>query len=136
MNVKKKREKRYRRHKRVRGKVFGSGPKPRLCVFRSSKHIYAQIINDKTGKTLASVNDLKMKARKKTKISTGASAGKKDKEIERTRKLSLAFEVGELIAKQAKDLKINEVVFDRGGYKYHGRVKSLAEGARAGGLKF
>lgn len=110
-------EKRYRRHRRVRARVEGVKGKPRLCVFRSNKHIYAQLINDENGKVLVSANDFKLKIRKGSKA-------------------ALATEVGKLIAKTAKDLKIEKVVFDRAGYKYHGRIKALAEGAREGGLKF
>ena len=118
-----KQEKRYRRHKRVRAKIFGTAERPRLCVFRSAKHIYAQLIDDKKGRTLAAASDLKLKIKKqKTKPLTG--------------KVAIAYEVGKSIAKKAKDLKIEKVIFDRGGYKYHGRVKALAEGARSGGLKF
>lgn len=129
MERKIKQKNRDRRHKRVRGKISGTSKRPRLCVFRSSKHIYAQLIDDEKNKILAVSNDIEMK-KKGTKVAKGA------KEIERSRKLALGFEVGKLIAKKAKDLEIEEVVFDRGGYKYHGRVKSLADGARAGGLKF
>lgn len=129
MAKKTKQKKRERRHKRVRGKISGTSKRPRLCVFRSSKHIYAQLIDDKNNKILAVSNDMKMK-KKETKPAKGKE------EIKRSRKLALGFEVGKLIAKKAKDLKIEEVVFDRGGYKYHGRVKSLADGAREGGLKF
>ena len=129
MERKIKQKNRDRRHKRVRGKISGTSKRPRLCVFRSSKHIYAQLIDDEKNKILAVSNDMKMK-KKGTKVSKGT------KEIERSRKLALGFEVGKLIAKKAKDLNIEEVVFDRGGYKYHGRVKSLADGARDGGLKF
>jgi len=112
-----KQQKRYRRHRRVRAKIKGTAKVPRLCVFRSSKNIYAQVIDDEKGKTLASASDLEIKK-------------KKDK------KAVLATKVGNLIAKKAIEKKINKVVFDRGGYKYHGRVKALAEGARDGGLKF
>ncbi len=118
-----KQQKQYRRHKRIRGKVFGTTERPRLCVFRSKKHIYAQLIDDEKGKTLGEVSDLKLKRKAKNKE-------------QRTKKAAIAFEVGKLIAKKAKDLKIEKIVFDRGGYKYHGRVKALAEGAREGGLKF
>ncbi|MFA5228572.1 MAG: 50S ribosomal protein L18 [Candidatus Paceibacterota bacterium] len=107
-----KQEKRIRRHKRVISKI--GNDKPRLCVFRSNQFIYAQIIDN--GKTIISVDD------KKSKL--------KDKKIESSKK------VGQIIAKKAIENKIEEVVFDRGGYKYHGRVKALAEGAREGGLKF
>ncbi len=129
MERKTKQKNRDRRHRRVRGKISGTSKRPRLCVFRSSKHIYAQLIDDEKNKILAVSNDVKMKT-KGTKVAKGT------KEIKRSRKLALGFEVGKLIAEKAKDLKIEEVVFDRGGYKYHGRVKSLADGARDGGLKF
>lgn len=107
-----KKEKRIRRHKRVTSKI--GSDKPRLCVFRSNQFIYAQIVSD--GKTLVSINDKSLKG--------------KDKKIESSKK------IGQLIAQKAIENKIEEVVFDRGGYKYHGRVKALAEGAREGGLKF
>ncbi len=110
--------KKQRRHNRVRAKMSGTNKIPRLCVFRSSKHISAQLIDDEKGKTLLFVNDLNLKLKKgQTKV-------------------DIAHCVGEEFAKQAKDKKIEQVVFDRGGYKYHGRVKALAEGARGGGLKF
>ena len=138
MERKTKQKNRNRRHKRVRGKISGTSKRPRLCVFRSSKHIYAQLIDDEKNKILAVSNDIKMK-KKRTKVAKkikDTKEAKEQKEVERSRKLALGFEVGKLIAKKAKDLKIEEVAFDRGGYKYHGRVKSLADGARAGGLKF
>lgn len=113
-----KQEKRYRRHKRIRAKIFGTKERPRFCVFRSAKHIYAQLIDDEKGHTLAAASDLELKE----------SKGKTKKEK--------AFAVGQLIAEKALKKKIEVVVFDRGGYAYHGRVKSLAEGARKGGLKF
>lgn len=110
--------KRYRRHKRVRAKMSGTNKIPRLCVFRSSNHISGQLVDDEKGKTLLLVNDLNLKLKKgQTKV-------------------DIARYVGEELAKQAKDKKIEQVVFDRGGYKYHGRVKALAEGARDKGLKF
>lgn len=112
-----KQEKKYRRRKRIRAKVSGTNKRPRLCVFRSSKHIYAQLIDDERGKTLAAASDLELKKSKKTKI---------DK----------AKEVGKLIAKKALEKKVEKVVFDRGGCQYHGRIKALAGGAREGGLKF
>lgn len=112
-----KQNKRKRRHKRVRAKISGTKDRPRLCIFKSNKHIYAQLIDDEKNKTLATVGDLKIKKGKKLKV-------------------DIAKEVGKLIAEQAKTLKIEKVVFDRGGYQYHGRVKALAEGAREGGLKF
>lgn len=127
-----KQEKRYRRHRRVRAKIYGTAKMPRLCVFRSVKHIYAQLIDDKKGRTLFSAGDLelkKLKTKKKRPSLTKVSE-------EKTRKVAIAFEVGKLIAEKAQKLKIEKVVFDRRGYPYHGRIKALAEGAREGGLKF
>ena len=112
---------RIRRHRRVRTKVQGTAAKPRLCVFRSLNHIYAQIIDDSRGHTLisASTLDPEIKGKTTNKVKTG--------EAELT---------GSLIAKRALSKEINQVVFDRGGYKYHGRVKALAKVARQEGLKF
>ena len=122
--------KRYRRHRRVRAKIQGTVKTPRLCVFRSANHIYAQLIDDEKGKTLLSASDLEINPVKfALQLFNGV---KKRKE----KKAALAAEVGRIIAKKAVAKKINKVIFDRGGYKYHGRVKSLAEGAREGGLKF
>ncbi|HNP79659.1 MAG TPA: 50S ribosomal protein L18 [Candidatus Pacearchaeota archaeon] len=109
-----KKNKRLKRHKRVRAKIKGAEKSPRLCVFRSISHIYAQLINDETGKTLISIQDSGLKGNK----------------------TEIAKKVGNLLAEKAKEKKIEKVIFDRGGYKYHGRVKALAEGAREGGLKF
>jgi len=120
MNAEMKYKKRERRHKRVRAKVFGTKERPRLYVFRSNKHIYSQMIDDEKGKILAAANDLELKP---------AISSKKIKSDK-------AKEVGKLIAKKALEKKIETAVFDRGGYKYHGRVKALAEGAREGGLRF
>jgi large subunit ribosomal protein L18 len=106
------------RHKRVRAKISGTPERPRLNVFRSTKHIYAQIIDDVNGVTLASASSL-------SKGFEGDGGN-----VEGAKK------VGELIAKNAVEKGITNVVFDRGGYLYHGRVKELAEGAREGGLKF
>ncbi len=108
--------KRDRRHKRVRAKVLGTAKRPRLAVFRANQHIYAQIIDDDAQKTLAAASSLEIKAK--------------------AAKSAIAAKVGELVAKKAAEKKISSVVFDRGGYKYHGRVKALAEAARAAGLKF
>lgn len=110
-----KKEKRIRRHKRIRTRVFGTKDKPRLSVFKSNRTLYAQLINDDRGATLAAAHT---KASKKGKGLEGAAA------------------VGEDIAKKAKEHKISIVVFDRGGYMYTGKIKALAEGARKGGLKF
>lgn len=107
----------YKRKKRNRAKIKGTSQRPRLSVFRSGKHIYAQLIDDDKDKIMASASDLKLKKSKKTK-------------------LEKAEETGRLIAKKAKELKIEKVVFCKGGYKYHGRIRALAEAARQEGLKF
>ena len=112
------RSQRIKRHNRVRGKISGTAERPRLCVFRSEKNIYAQIIDDVAGNTLVA-----------------ASSVEKDLEISGSNKEG-ARKVGKLIAERALQKGIEEVVFDRGGYIYHGRVQELAEGAREGGLKF
>ena len=106
---------RIKRHKRVRAKISGTPECPRLCVFRSTNNIYAQLIDDVAGVTLAEANSLKME-----------NGGNKE----------AAKAVGKLIAERAKEKDIVDVVFDRGGNIYHGRVKELAEGAREGGLNF
>ncbi len=109
---------RVRRHERVRAKISGTTECPRLCVFRSNKGIYAQIIDDTVGKTLVSASTL-------------------DKEVKtKASNVEAAKEVGELVAKRAVKAGIENVVFDRGGYIYHGKVKALAEAAREAGLKF
>jgi len=107
-----------RRHARVRAKVKGTTARPRLSVYRSNRGMFLQLIDDESGKTLASAG---LKELKGAKV-----AGK----------LAISQELGKLIAEKAKNKKIAEAVFDRGSYKYHGRVKAAAEGARAGGLKF
>ena len=107
-------EKRQRRHLRLRNKVNGTAERPRLVVFRSLKHIYAQLVDDATMRTILTVSD-------------GAFEGKKSE------KSTL---VGKAIAERAKAAGITRVVFDRGGYQYHGRVKAVADGAREGGLEF
>lgn len=117
MAVRKARELRLRRHNRVRRKVDGTAARPRLSVFRSSAHIYAQIIDDVAQRTLLAVSSK----------SDGVTQGTKSEE---------ARSVGQQIAKLAKKAGITQVVFDRGGFKYHGRVQALADGAREGGLEF
>lgn len=112
---------RYRRHARVRAKVEGIAGRPRLCIFRSLNHIYAQLIDDERSHTLASASTISPEIK-------GEVASKN--------KSTQAELVGSLLAKRALGMKITQVVFDRGGYKYHGRVKALAEAAREGGLKF
>jgi len=117
--------KRHRRHKKIRAKIKGDSDRPRLCVFKSSNHIYAQIIDDEKSKTIISAKDLEIK------ISKAKETGDN-----RKGKVKMAYEVGKLIAQKSADKKITQVVFDRGGNKYHGRIKALAEGAREAGLKF
>lgn len=108
--------KKIRRHKKIRAKIKGTVEIPRLCVFRSNKHIYVQLINDETSQMILSLSD--MKSEKKES------------------KTSSALNIGKEIAKKAMALKIKKIVFDRGGFRYHGRVKAVAEGAREGGLEF
>jgi len=127
--------KRKRRHRRVRAKISGIAKLPRLCVFRSSKHIYCQLVDDEKGKVIITVSDLKIKPQQTAKDKSGSQADEKKKNSLQAKK-AIAYQVGQLTAQEAKKKKIAKVVFDRGGYKYHGRVKALAEGARKEGLKF
>ncbi|MBI5221508.1 MAG: 50S ribosomal protein L18 [Candidatus Magasanikbacteria bacterium] len=127
-----KQQKRHRRHKRIRAKIIGTANRPRLCVFRSMNHIYAQLIDDDKGETLISASDREFK---KLKSSSKEKSVKKEKE-KITGKIAKAFEVGKLIAKKELEKNIKKIVFDRGKNKYHGRVKAVAEGAREGGLEF
>jgi len=108
---------RARRHRRIRGKIYGTAERPRLVVFRSNRGIFAQLVDDSNGKTLAGASWVTVK---------GATGNK----------TAQATEVGKALAASAKDAGVETCVFDRGGYLYHGRVKALAEGAREGGLKF
>jgi large subunit ribosomal protein L18 len=110
---------RYRRHLRVRKKVQGTPERPRLVVFRSSKHIYAQLVDDQRGVTIA-----------------GAADSSEGVQVEGKGKVARSFALGRLMAAKAKEKGIAKVVFDRGGYQYHGRVKAVADGARKGGLEF
>lgn len=148
MDPKIKQEKRIRRHKRVRSKIFGTKEIPRLCVFRSNKHIFAQLIDDQVGKTLVAASDLEINSKVKSSAFVKTSADKqkskiqvKDKKANESEKslagkVAIAYKVGQLIAQKAAEKKIKKVVFDRGGYRYHGRVKALAEGAREEGSQF
>jgi large subunit ribosomal protein L18 len=114
--------KRHRRHRRVRNKVVGTPERPRLCVFRSASHIYAQLIDDTAGNTLVSSSSLKLAG-----VQPDEKMGKK---------MVTAREVGKLLAENARSKGISKVVFDRGGYLYHGRIAALADGARKNGLEF
>ncbi|MCX6021043.1 MAG: 50S ribosomal protein L18 [Chloroflexi bacterium] len=114
------RQARARRHARLRRRVEGTPDRPRLAVFRSLNHIYAQVINDKLGHTVAAASDVEQEL--KAQLDGDKS--------------SVATAVGKLIAERAKAVGVTKVVFDRGGNRYHGRVKALADGAREGGLEF
>ena len=120
MKINSKKEKRVRRHTRIRSQVKGTAERPRLSVFRSNRFVWAQIIDDVLGQTLA-------------------AAGSKESKTQGTKRETPKGEaeaVGEALAKRAAEKKITRVVFDRGGYRYHGRVRAVAEGARKGGLEF
>jgi large subunit ribosomal protein L18 len=119
-DVSAKKESRKKRHRSLRKRIEGTPERPRLAVFRSTRHIYAQVIDDLDKKTLAATSDMGMEA------PTGDDAGKK----------ALAKLVGAAIAKKCLEKGIDKVVFDRAGYKYHGRISALADGAREAGLKF
>jgi len=121
-----KRQAQKRRHKRVRSKISGIASRPRLCVFRSLNHIYVQAINDVAGNTITASSDLELT---KTSVKFDSSKDKKGKEAK-------AYQVGNLLGKKLLEKKIETVVFDKSGYKYHGRIDALAQGARDAGLKF
>jgi len=119
--VKKKRENYFKRRRRVRKKVSGTTERPRLCVYRSGKYIYAQLIDDTVGKTITSVS---------------SSLSDVKKEVKSDKNIAAAKLTGNLIAQKAISAGIKKVVFDRGGYKYHGRIKAVADAAREAGLEF
>jgi large subunit ribosomal protein L18 len=118
-----------RRHLRIRKHIMGIAEKPRLCVKRSNKNVYGVLVDDLKHKTIMTVSSL---AKDLNKEEPQAEKGK----AKMTGKTLTAYQVGYFIAQKAKALGINSVVFDRGGYRYHGRIKALADGARKGGLKF
>ncbi len=142
---------RLRRHLRVRKRLTGTTERPRLCVFRSGNQIYAQIVDDTQGRTLvaASSRDADV-AQVKAALATPAAAASESSEggegesaisqayrgIEANRRVQLAYKVGQLLAQRAQAAGLRRVVFDRGGYIYHGRIAALADGARQGGLDF
>ncbi len=121
LDVGKRERRRVRRHHRVRLRVFGTAQRPRLNVFRSNAHLYAQVIDDTTGRTLLSASTLDKEL--KGTVKTGGN-------------MAAAVAVGRLVAERALKANVTTVVFDRGGYKYHGRIKALADAAREKGLKF
>jgi len=118
--IKKTRQKRHKRAQRARAKIYGTGARPRLSVFRSNKFIYGQVIDDQKGKTIFAVSDKEIEGDREKKLS----------KIEKARK------VGLLLAQKAAKFKIKTIIFDRNGYRYEGRVRALAESARKGGLNF
>ena len=120
MKVKIKQENRARRHKRIRAIIKGTSERPRIAVFKSNQYIYAQVIDDKAGKTLVSISNY---------------GGKKSKVKTKIKKSEAASKTGEALAEKMKKAGISEAVFDRGGFKFHGRVKALVEGLRKGGIK-
>jgi len=119
MNIKEKTKKNLRRKQRTRSEIKGNQTRPRLSVFRSNRHIEVQLIDDESARTLAFAGDKEVKNKNKS-----------------IKNIDVGFEVGKLIAKKAKELGIEKVIFDRGAYKYHGQVKRVAEGAREGGLNY
>lgn len=125
MNPKEKRWRRRRRHLRVRKKVHGTPDRPRLSVFRSLRYIYAQLIDDESGRTLCAASTLEPKVKAELK-GKGVS----------TKSVEAAKHIGRLLAERAKEKGLEKAVFDRSGYKYHGRIKALADAARETGLKF
>lgn len=120
MKSKAKRQHRLDRHKRVRAKIQGSHLRPRIAVFKSNRYIYAQVIDDEAGKTLVSVSNY---------------SGKKSKTKTKTKKSEGASKVGEVLAEKMNGMGITNAVFDRGGFKFHGRIKAVADGLRKGGIK-
>lgn len=111
------------RHKRIRKKIKGTAECPRVSIFRSNKYIYLQLIDDEKRRTLAAVDDRNLKL-------------KNEKKNELSEKIASAFVAGKLLAEMAKKQKLKKIVFDRGGYRYHGRIKAVADGLREGGLEF
>jgi large subunit ribosomal protein L18 len=125
---------RKHRHARVRTRVAGTSERPRLAVFRSNRYIYAQLIDDKAGATLAMADSRELRKGKQGP-STTLGAGKRATDVGFT-KVPEAYQVGKLLAEKAVAKKVKRVAFDRGGYLYAGRVRAVAEGAREGGLEF
>jgi len=137
---------RLRRKRRTRAKIFGTSEKPRLSIFRSNRYTYVQLIDDKTGKTLISASTYELSKSEKPAFAkapasakpacrTGRASADKSAGGQKEKKQELAGKLGELIAKKAIEKNIIKAVFDRGKYKYHGRIKAVAEAARKGGLQ-
>ena len=126
MNTSTKQIKRTQRRKRVRARIIGTSDRPRISVFRSNRNVWVQLIDDSAHRTIAAASTWDAKTGKKSKTKKSGSIAT----------VQTAEKVGEMIAEKAREHKIEQAVFDRGGYKYHGIVKSVADGARKGGLKF
>lgn len=127
--------KKARRSRRIRARIFGTEKRPRLLVSRSLKHIIVQLIDDSKSRTIVNVSDIALGKKIVGKSKRVVAAPPKDLGG-KSSKVAVAYEVGKLVAVKAKELGIGAVVFDRGGYQYHGRIKAVADGAREGGLKF
>ncbi|HUE38593.1 MAG TPA: 50S ribosomal protein L18 [Candidatus Binatia bacterium] len=130
---------RKRRQERVRDRVRGTDARPRLCVFRSAKHIYVQVISDEAGKTLVSASTMSGEL-KNASLGTSANPAAPDQRertsVTKAKKVDAAKKVGALVAKRCLENSISQVVFDRNGFLYHGRIRALADAAREAGLKF
>ena len=125
---KKSKESRDRRHRRIRAKLSGTAERPRLAVFRSALHVYAQLIDDVAGRTLAAADDLGLDKKEKAAVAKG--------DDKRKAKVAVAYAIGKTLAEKAVKLGVKRAVFDRGGFSYTGRIAALAEGARDNGLQF
>ncbi|OGN02150.1 MAG: 50S ribosomal protein L18 [Candidatus Yanofskybacteria bacterium RIFCSPHIGHO2_01_FULL_43_42] len=128
MNTKIKQLNKIRRHKRVRATVKGTAERPRVSVFKSSRHLFVQFVDDQASKTVLSSDA-------SVGVPTKTSGQLKNKAKDKLTKTEKAAKIGEMLAEKAKESGIKEVVFDRGGFKYHGRIKAVADGLRKGGLK-
>ena len=134
-----KRQHRLSRHKRVRAKIQGSSKRPRVAVFKSNKHVFVQFIDDTTGKTILS-SKIVSATKNKTNLGVGSRSASPKAGADKIgnsvgTKTDKAGSVGEMLAEKAKELGISEVVFDRGGFKFHGRIKAVADGLKKGGIK-
>ena len=132
MNSSTKQQHRISRHRRVRAKIIGTAERPRVSVFKSNQHVFVQFIDDDSNKTILSSKVIS--AKKTTPTPKGRGSNRSVEEIKGS-KTEKATKIGEMLAEKAKEVGIKEAIFDRGGFKYHGRVKAVAEGLRKGGIK-
>ena len=132
MDTKKKRLNKQRRHKRVRATIKGTSERPRVSVFKSNKHVFVQFIDDETGKTVLGGKLAKNFAHAEVLADKQEPRVKNKAKVTKVEK---AMKIGEMFAEKAKEIRISKVVFDRGGFKYHGRIKAVADGLRKGGIK-